>query len=159
MTDTLNKASGNLWTIIAVLIFIILIIVGYKYKASIEPDIAAIAALDKSCDLRKGSCRSELPQGGKLTFSINPNNIPVLKPLVLNVTIEGVSVSKVEVDFVGVDMDMGYNRSTMDKIDNRHFTGTAVIPVCVRSRMDWKASVLLSTDHGLIMAPFTFYTI
>jgi hypothetical protein len=55
-------------------------------------------------------------------------------------------------------MDMGYNRSKLDKVDAAHFKGKAIIPVCVRSKMEWEARVLLYTDHGLIMAPFRFFT-
>ena len=155
----MDKQSGNLWTIAAVLLLIVLVVAGYKFKASMTPDVIAAAELDKSCDLRKGSCASVLPTGGKVTFSITPNTIPILRPLEISVETEGVKISKVAVDFVGIDMDMGYNRSKLKKIDANHFKGKAIIPVCVRSKMDWEAKVLLTTDHGLLMAPFRFYTI
>ena len=154
-----DKQSEHLWTIIAVLSFIILLVVGYKIKDSLSPAITATATLDKSCDLRQGECLSKLPNGGHVSLSITPNHIPILHPLELKVTIDGVKVSAIEVDFVGIDMDMGYNRSKLNKIDEQHFKGKAVIPVCVRSKMEWEARVLLQTAKGLTMAPFRFYTI
>ncbi len=154
-----DRQSEHLWTIIAVLSFIILLVVGYKIKDSFSPAITATATLDKSCDLRQGECLSKLPNGGQVSLSIMPNHLPILHPLELKVTISGIKVSAIEVDFVGIDMDMGYNRSKLNKIDEQHFKGKAVIPVCVRSKMEWEARVLLQTDKGLTMAPFRFYTI
>lgn len=153
-----TKKSGQLWTIVALLVFAILMVVSYKLKDFLEPSVSASAALDESCDLRKGACISVLPDGGKVSFSLRPNDIPILRPLKLQVKTEGVKASTVEVDFVGIGMEMGYNRSTLDKDGDNQFTGTAVLPVCVRSKMDWEAKVLLKTDDGLVMAPFRFYT-
>ena len=153
-----SQKQGNLWTIVALLTLVLLLSVSYKLKDMLKPGIAASAALDESCDLRKGACRSDLPGGGKVTFSIAPNDIPILRPLRLDVTVEGVDASKTEVDFTGIGMDMGYNRPKLEAVGKGHFIGKAILPVCVRSRMDWEARVLLQTDHGLIMAPFRFYT-
>jgi len=153
------KKSSNLWTIVALLTLVLLLSVSYKLKDMLKPGIAAKAELDESCDLRKGACHANLPGGGKVTFSITPNTIPILRPLQLNVKVEGVEVSKAEVDFTGIGMDMGYNRPKLEAVSKDQFLGKAILPVCVRSRMDWEAKVLLQTDHGLIMAPFRFYTV
>jgi len=154
-----EKKSNQLWTIIAVLVLAILLVVSYKLKDLLKPDITATAVLDESCDLRKGVCTSELPGGGKVTFSINPNDIPILRPLTLQVITDGVEVSNVEVDFIGIGMEMGYNRPKLAVKEKGNFRGEAILPVCVRTKMDWEARVLLQTDHGLIMAPFRFYTL
>jgi len=153
------KNSFNLWTIIALLVLAILLAVSYKLKDFLKPGVTATAALDKSCDLRKGACTSTLPNGGKVTLSINPNDIPILRPLELKVETEGVKASEVEVDFIGIGMEMGYNRPKLAAKDSSHFKGRAILPVCVRSKMDWEARVLLHTDDGLIMAPFRFFTL
>ena len=154
-----NNKSEHLWTIVAILGFALLLVVGYKIKASMTPSITATAPLDKSCDLHKGKCTTVFPTGGKVSLSITPNTIPILRPLALNVIIEGIDASNIEVDFIGIGMDMGYNRSKLDKINAENFKGKAVIPVCVRSRMEWEARVLLHTNSGLIIAPFRFFTI
>lgn len=163
MTGMQNSQSeiktSPLWTIVAVLVLAIFLSAGYKFKDILKPGVAATAKLDASCDLRKGSCTSELPGGGKLSFSITPNTIPILRPLKILVKVEGVEASHVEVDFVGIGMDMGYNRAKLDSKDKNNFEGKAILPVCTQSKMDWEARVLLHTDHGLIMAPFPFYTL
>jgi len=155
----LEKKTSPIWTIVAVLVLAVLLSVAYKFKDILKPGVAATAKLDASCDLRKGSCTSDLPGGGKISFSMTPNSIPILRPLKLRVNIEGVEASQVEVDFVGIGMDMGYNRAKLDAQDKSNFEGKAILPVCTQSKMDWEARVLLQTDHGLIMAPFPFYTL
>ncbi len=154
-----SKKLFNLWTIIAVLVLAILLAVSYKLKDFLQPSVAITAALDESCDLRKGACTSTLPNGAKVTISISPNDIPILRPLELKVDIEGVQVSKVEVDFIGIGMEMGYNRPKLETENTSHFKGKAILPVCVRSKMDWEARVLLHTEKGLMMAPFRFFTL
>jgi len=154
-----SNKSEYLWTIGAILGFALLLVVGYKIKVSITPSIVATAPLDTSCDLRKGKCTTVFPTGEKISLSMTPNSIPVLRPLVLNVTIEGIDASNIEVDFIGIDMDMGYNRSKLNKINAGNFKGKVVIPACSHSRMEWEAQVLLHTSSGLIMAPFRFYTL
>jgi len=153
-----EEKSNKLWTIVAVLVLAILLAVSYKLKDFLKPSIMATAELDESCDLRKDVCISELPGGGKVSLSINPKDIPILRPLTLEVKTEGVDAETVEVDFIGIGMEMGYNRPKLGALDKTNFKGEAILPVCVRSKMDWEARVLLKTDKGIIMAPFRFFT-
>ncbi len=156
---TKSKQMTNLWTTVALLALVLFLVVSYKLKDMLKPTVAASTEIDAQCDLRKAACTSELPGGGKVTFSIAPNTIPILRPLKLDVKIEGVEVSNVEVDFTGIGMDMGYNRPVLEPVTKTQFKGKAILPVCVRQKMDWEARVLLQTDRGLLMAPFRFFTL
>jgi hypothetical protein len=158
MMNKENK-SEYLWTIVAVLGFVVILIIGYKIKASLSPQITATTERDASCDLRQGKCLSKLPYGGTVSLLITPKTLPSLHPLALTVEVNGAKVSTIKVDFIGVEMDMGYNRSKLHKVDEHHFEGKAMIPVCVHSKMEWEARVLLQTEKGPVMAPFRFYTI
>jgi hypothetical protein len=71
---------------------------------------------------------------------------------------EGVDPDRVEVDFAGVDMNMGFNRVALKPVGQGTFAGTGMLPVCVRARMTWEARVLLHTDAGLLAASFRFDT-
>ncbi len=73
----------------------------YKVWPILFPEIAATAPLNPDCDLRAGPCTVEFFQGGKVTFGIVPETIPVVKPLTLNVALEGLEAERVEVDFAG----------------------------------------------------------
>lgn len=137
----------------------VLLLIGYKLKNSSPPDFMVVGTLNTSCDLRKETCWSDLPTSGKVGFSISPKSIPILTSLELTISTESMKVSTVEVDFVGIDMDMGYNHTKLGKFDSNLFKGSAVIPICVRAKMEWEARILLQTDTGLVMAPFRFHTL
>ena len=154
-----SKKFANLWTAVALLALVLLLVVSYKLKDMLKPAVAATAELNEACDLRKAPCTSELPGGGSVTLSISPKNIPILRPLQLDVKVDGVEVLSTEVDLTGIGMDMGYNRPLLEPITKNQFKGKAILPVCVRRKMDWEARVLLQTDRGLIMAPFRFFTL
>jgi hypothetical protein len=55
-------------------------------------------------------------------------------------------------------MNMGYNRPKLEPADEGRFSGTGVLSVCVLDRMTWEATVLASTDRGIMAAPFRFET-
>ena len=147
--------------VIAFLVLAIIFVASFRFKDVLNPDPLIEVALDESCDLRVGACTSILPNGGKVSFSISPEDIPILSPLSLRVTAENIRVSGIDVDFVGVGMDMGFNRSRLmpsQKENPNQFSGKGTLPVCSRSRMDWEARLLLNTEEGFVMVPFRFYT-
>lgn len=130
----------------------------YRVWPILFPPVVAIAPLVPGCDLRQGPCTASLPVGGTVRFEIEPRSLPVLQPLALSIRIEGLGVSVVEVDFAGTDMNMGYNRVQLEAAASGDWQGQVVLPTCVRNRMNWEAKVLLTTDFGLMAAPFRFTT-
>lgn len=112
-----------------------------------------------NCNLRKGPCVSELPGGGRVSFAIAPRHIPPLEPLQLAVDLEGIAARKVEVDFSGTDMFMGFNRVSLQEGPAGRFVGEGTLSVCVRRAMEWQASVLIETDEGVLSVPFRFIVI
>jgi len=124
----------------------------------LNPGVVATAPLNPTCDLRQGSCAVQFADGTRVSLSIEPRRIPPLQPLAMEVQVEGTEASAAELDLVGINMNMGYNRPALSPSGAGSFRGTLTIPVCVRNRMDWEARVLLHTDAGLIAAPFRFST-
>jgi hypothetical protein len=129
-----------------------------KVGPMINPRISVVAAPDSDCDLRTGACEAAFPGGARVAFEVTPRTLPVVKTLKLLVRAQGIAAHRVEVDFSGVDMNMGLNRVALAEVGPGKFTGTAILPVCVRARMTWEAKVLLYTDAGLLAAPFRFDT-
>lgn len=109
-----------------------------------------------ACDLGKGPCTVDLPSGGSAEISISPQPIPALKPLQIAVTLRGTDAAKVEVDFAGVDMQMGYNRPRLTGTGDGRFSGQTSLPVCVTGSMPWQATLMIDTGRGSIAAPFRF---
>jgi hypothetical protein len=81
-----------------------------------------------------------------------------MRPLHLEVVVEGAEASDVELDFRGVDMNMGLNRARLHGESDGVFEGEGMLPVCASGRMLWEARVLLQTERGLVAAPFRFWT-
>jgi hypothetical protein len=122
------------------------------------PEGIARAPLNPDCELRKGACTVVFGDGGEVTLSIEPRTIPLVEPLRLTVTLSGLEPKGVEVDFSGVDMNMGYNRVRLEAQGDGRYAGRGILPVCVRARMTWEAKVLLAVDGGYLIAPFRFDT-
>ena len=92
----------------------------------------------------------------RLLFSITPRPIPLLKPLELQVSFNGGAVRKVEVDFTGVNMAMGYNRWQLARSGDNRFSAQATLPVCSSGEMVWEATVLVDTGDSVLAIPFRF---
>ncbi|MBN9424596.1 MAG: hypothetical protein BGO63_10560 [Candidatus Accumulibacter sp. 66-26] len=129
-------------------------VAGYKLAPLLNPK-TDIALPLSPCDLNRQACVATLPDGGQIEFSIEPRPIPSLKPLKLQATVRGSEVRKLEVDFAGTDMKMGYNRPALEGADGR-FSGQANLPVCITGTMEWDATVLLDTGKALVAVPFRF---
>jgi hypothetical protein len=148
-------------TLLATAILLALLLAGavaQKLLPAPDQTAALTLPLDKSCDLQRAACSSILPGGGRVSFSIEPRPIPVLRPVKLSVTVQGAIVKNVEVDFTGVDMKMGYNHSQLQAMGGGRFDGEATLPVCSASSMAWRATVLVETDGRWVAAPFEFVT-
>jgi hypothetical protein len=141
----------------------ILGVLGYKLAPLFNPKTDVTLPLS-GCNLSQQACAATLPDGGQLEFSIEPRPIPSLKSLKLQVTLQGSDARKVEVDFAGTDMKMGYNRPLLDVENSRtgqssatiRFSGQAVLPVCITGTMDYDATVLVETGKEWIAVPFRF---
>jgi len=145
---------NSLLTIVTVLLLAILGVLGYKLSLMLRP-LADLTLAVAYCNPGLQACTATLPEGGRLEFSIDPQPIRPLQTLHLSVVINGLSVEKVDIDFDGTRMKMGYNRSSLSGSQGR-FTGQAILPVCITGPMEWAATVLISTGNRRIAVPFHF---
>jgi hypothetical protein len=125
------------------------------------PDVAAAAAESGPDGKRRTGLRfaaqglpGDLPGGGRIELSITPRPIPFLQTLRVEVTVSGVEPGKVEVDFAGESMNMGYNRSEFPAAGAGRYVGAAALPVCVSGSMTWVATVIIETDRQRIAVPY-----
>lgn len=163
MTNRSNKASPKhlallLWGALGLLVIAVLAMLIYQAWPMLYPVGVARAPLNSGCDLVSGPCSVNFDEGGQVTLSVEPRGIPLVKPLRLMVTVQGLEPDGVEVDFAGVDMNMGYNRVRLEPDGTGRYAGQGILPVCVRDRMAWEAKVLLGTRAGYLVAPFRFET-
>jgi hypothetical protein len=160
VTDTAStrRTTALLWFAAGLLLVAVVAVAFYKAWPLLNPTLAEVAPLDPTCDLRAGPCEARFAGGETVRFAIEPQSIPVVAPLRLVVETTGFDVRAVEVDFAGVDMNMGYNRTALEPAGPGVYEGQGTLPVCVRARMDWEAKVLVHTVDGILAAPFRFET-
>lgn len=130
-------------------------VAGYQLAPLLAPQTDITLPLS-ACDLGKTACTIALSEGGEVEVSIAPHPIPSLKPLHLQATARGAEVRKIEIDFAGIDMKMGYNRPQLEKLGDGRFAGQASLPVCITGKMPWEATVLIGIGRSVIAAPFRF---
>ncbi|SCZ64598.1 hypothetical protein [Thiohalomonas denitrificans] len=131
------------------------------YAPLLSPTAQVNVPLDPACDLTETACSSRVPGGGEVKLSLTPRPIPVMEEIRIEVQIEDIQAESVEVDFAGVDMNMGFNRYHLTRTEGEGggFRGIGVLPICIRDRMAWEATVMIQSDDGLIAAPFRFETV
>jgi hypothetical protein len=147
-----------MWITLAGLVIAVIVVAAYKAWPILYPTVTQMASPDLECDLRSDSCSARFSAGGVIRFSIEPREIPLATPLRFTVEIEGLDARRVQIDFAGADMDMGFNRVTLEQSRPGRFDGQGMLPVCVRARMIWEARALIETPEGIWAAPFRFET-
>ena len=128
---------------------------GHYFSPLLLPKADVKAVPSPGCNLQAQACAALLPDGTRIELSITPRPIPILTPLRVEVTLSGIKANRVEIDFAGEAMNMGYNRAELVAGEGRH-TGETSLPVCVSGEMNWVATVLIETDRQRIAAPFRF---
>ncbi len=149
-----------LWVLAGLLVLAVAAMAVYRAWPVLHPQIIEQAPLAEDCDLRASACRVGFASGGGATLDIQPRGIPLVHPLQIAVTLDGLAPPRrVELDLTGVDMDMGLNRVALHPGDRPgSYVGEAMLPVCVRDSMRWQARVLLHTADGIRAASFRFDT-
>ncbi len=154
----MNFPNKTLFAVIPVLLLAIITAVSVRLWLVSEPLATVIAPLDAACDLQAGPCSSAIPGGGRVQLSITPHPVPLLRPLQISVAVEGLDARMVEVDFSGVEMNMGYNRHVLSAQGDGTFSGESTLAACISGRMAWQASVMIATGKVKVIAPFRFAT-
>lgn len=154
----MNLSNKPLFATIAALILAIGAAVGAKLLLTPTPEASVTALLDPTCNLQAGPCNSDIPGGGRIELSIEPRPIPLLRPMRIVVKTQGLDARLVEVDFTGVDMNMGYNRPQLKQEGEHQFSGETTLPVCITGHMSWQAAVVVTTPKLKVVAPFRFTT-
>ena len=148
-----------LFDVLAIMGIVLIAVVGYKLSPLLLPKADVSATIESGCDLHKRACAATVTGGGRIELSIAPRPIPMVMPLQVEVKTSGLEAAKVEVDFAGVDMNMGYNRPELAAAGPGLFQAEAMLPVCVTGKMAWQATVIVESGRQRIAAPFRFNSV
>lgn len=152
----MKPTRSNIVTLAMIAALILLAVLGQQLSPLLLPKADVAATVEQGCDLQKQPCIATFGDGGRLQLSISPRPITFLSPLRVEVNVSGAVPAKVELDFAGASMNMGYNRSQLTATGTGSHGGESSLPVCVSGSMDWVATVMIETDRRRISAPFRF---
>lgn len=136
----------------------LVVVVGYKLSPMLLPKADLTVQPDQACNLQQQACTVTLPNGGQVELNMATRPIPLVKPFKVEVAMRGFTPARVEVDFAGIDMNMGLNRPQLTGLGEGRFVGEATLPVCITGHMDWQATVLIETGSERIAVPYRFAT-
>ncbi len=139
-------------------LIVLIMVIGYKLSPILLPKADVTVQPDSACSLQQQACKVVLPAGGEIELAMGTRPIPLVKPFSIQVKATGVVPTRVEVDFAGVDMNMGLNRPELKAKGEGSFVGETTLPVCITGQMDWQATVLVETGKERIAIPFRFAT-
>jgi hypothetical protein len=147
-----NRSTAGTMAMLALLFGIA--IAGHYASPLLLPKADVKAGPEPGCDLQRQACAAVLADGARIELSIAPRPIPILTPLRVEVMVTGIDARKVEVDFAGETMNMGYNRIELSAAGNGRYAGEASLPVCVSGGMNWMMTVLVETGRQRIAVPY-----
>lgn len=144
--------------IIGLELIALIVVVGYKLSPMLLPKADLTVTPEAACDLHRQACSVALPAGGSVELAMGSRPIPMVKPFEVVVAASGFTPERVEVDFSGIDMNMGLNRPQLTRRGDGKFVAEATLPVCITGGMDWQATVLIETGSQRIAIPYRFST-
>lgn len=141
---------------IGILLIALVVVVGYKLSPILLPKADVTVRPDPACNLQRESCAVELPSGGRVELSSSVLPIPMVRSFEIRVATSGFTPGKVEVDFAGIDMNMGLNRPELALRAPGQYAAEVSLPVCITGLMDWQVTVLVETGAERIAIPYRF---
>lgn len=131
---------------------------GYMASRMLISPVTVALEPEAGCDLQRVPCRALLPAGGQVMLSISPRPIPLVKPVTLDVEINGLDADEVEADISTADMYTGPNRRKLRAVTDAHYTAETMLGTCTRDTMRWRATVRVRDGRTIYSVPFEFLT-
>jgi hypothetical protein len=128
------------------------------FQSSKNDVIVENAVVEQNCNLNKRSCSALLSENASIVFSILPREIPLLKPLDLQVRLKNIDAIEVEVEIKGINLNMGKFRTKLKADKDFIYHGISSLSVCSKKIMIWEAIVIVKSKQKIILAPFRFET-
>lgn len=99
---------------------------------------------NKECDLSKSVCKID-----HYEVSLSPLPIVANKNYTVKVVSHENQAEPMEVDFEGIEQNMGYIRPKLMRTDSQTFSGNFYIPTCELPQMQWRARLILKSTKAM----------
>ena len=113
---------------------------------------------DKNCDLRKSACTVNIQDGTDITFEILQKDIPLMKPLTLQVKSSNENLDKLYIKLYATNMLMGEYKLHLKHKGNGIYQAIGTLPTCPVGFMKWNADIQVEKLSKIIGARFKFET-
>jgi protein SCO1/2 len=113
-----------------------------------------VMAENVNCNLAQTPCQLE-----DVEVSIGPYPITSEKSFKVNVSTKSSLGIPLEIDFQGIESNMGYIRPRLSKTSDNTYSGEFYIPFCDEAQMRWKAALILETKEGPKSLLFYFHSV
>ena len=139
---------------VSIILIILLLIAGVYLnkllnKAPDQQHKTVTLKTDLACDLNQQACVASIEH--KIVELRFKQTVKYLTPFDIEVVIKGFETSvitKMNIDFSMLDMQMGVNRFALKKTGKENiWQGMAILPMCVSGRKDWQAKLYFSNDE------------
>lgn len=107
------------------------------------------------CDLNRERCTADT-RWGALQLELSPRPLPVLNPIALEVRFDRANQTRISAQLDGVDMDMGPNLATLQRVDGQTLRGQLIIPICLTGTMKWRLRLVIKDGAQEQTADFSF---
>jgi hypothetical protein len=115
-----------------------------------------ITSAPADCDLHSGPCTAVFGSDRFMRLEMEPKTLVATQPFRVRVDTAGFAAEDVSVEFSGTTMNMGVITANILDTGGGSFAGDAILPVCVRRRMTWRAIVTAIGPDGIYRASFDF---
>lgn len=128
---------------------------GHNQMASGE-----VLTVQGDCRLDQAPCEATDEQERRVTISLMPTPLPLMKPITTRVELQGFeNVLSTRFQVEGVNMFMGYQQAALTpSTQSGAVTGSFMLPVCSNEIMHWKGTLHIQTRDALFQTSFPFTT-
>ena len=109
------------------------------------------------CDLHVENCEVQVPDLGIAILKLSPKPIQMNKSLKMQVETKFDDQVDVWIDFLGLEMEMGFNRTKLKVIENI-YQSEGYLPTCTEKRMTWKTTLLIKKGDVTYGYEYRFVT-
>ena len=112
---------------------------------------------NNKCDLAKNECKIELPDHQTISVRLTPFPIKAQSDFTVSVKVTSDKLIPQEVDFNGVQLNMGYIRPALMLQEDGSYSATLNLPICELRKMQWKVSVILKDSLSRYFSTLFFF--
>lgn len=126
-------------------------------NASCDPAVPTdrSAPTSTACDLNRERCTTAT-RWGNLNLELSPRPLPVLNPIAIEVRFDRANPTRIHAQLDGVEMEMGPNLATLQRVDGQTLRGQVIIPICLTGTMKWRLRLVIGDGPQEQTADFVF---